>query len=159
MKGQKGMRLRLTDEQIQSASVSDEAFVSWFCDEILRHVRPDLWAELGPDICSNFTKTGLSYAKHFGFFRAEFQAQYVFLMWQLAPNLFEIPEISSILRSDVPEQQKIDALWNIDESVAEKALANADMLHWTPEEVPGNILGVEVDDLSDLYDEFPFLKP
>ena len=153
------MRLRLTDEQMQRAIVSDEDFVSWFCNEILRQERPDLWADLGPDICSSYTKTGRRYAEHFGFSRTDFQAQYVFLMWQLAPNLFEIPEISSILRSDMPEHEKIDALWNIDESVADKALANADMLHWTPEEVPGNILGVEVDDLSNLYDEFPFLKP
>ena len=153
------MVFRITTDQMQAAPIPDDRFAEWFCHELLMNERPDFWVDLGPEICLSYTITGRRYAEHFGIRRPDLQAQYVMLMWQLAPNLHETPGFKEILQSRLPEVDKVEALWSVDETVANEAIARADMLHWTPEEVPGNVLGIEVEDLSELYAQFPFLQP
>lgn len=152
------MRFVLTDAQMMSGSMSEPKFVEWFCHSILKENFPDEWIDLGPDICRTYTTNGLKYARHFGIQRLDLQAQYISLMWLLAPNMHEVQTIGAILYSDHTEIKKLEALNNMHDSVAEAAVENCDMLHWYPEEIEGNILGIPVEDMSGLVSEFPFLE-
>lgn len=152
------MVMRVTKAQ-QAGDMPDDEFASWFCHSLLKVERPDFWIDLGPDICRTYTLNGRLYARHFGFTRPDVQAQYIMLMWQLAPNLHEVPGFAAILQSGLDQDAKVEALYSVDDAVADEAMARCDMIHWTPEEVPGNILGLEVEDLSDLYGDFPWLAP
>lgn len=139
--------------------MTDAAFAEWFCKDILQTNLPEFWIDLGPDVCKTFVTNGRKYCVHFGILRPDLQAQYVYLMWVLAPNMHEVPAIAAILTSTANEEQKVDALFGLHDAVADEAVARADMIHWYPEEVPSNVLGIERDDLSDLYAEFGFLDP
>ena len=153
------MKPKFTLKQMMSGDMDDAEFAAWFCFDIMRPHLPDQWIDLGPDVCKTFATNGRKYCFHFGIQRPDLQAQYIYLMWVLAPNMHEVPAISAILNSSMAEDEKIETLFDVHDSVAEQALANSDMTHWYPEEVPGNVLGIEVEDLSDMYDEFPFLDP
>lgn len=73
--------------------------------------------------------------------------------------MHEVPTIGAILNSDSTESEKLEALKNMHDSAAGAAVENCDMLHWYPEEIEGNILGIPVEDMSDLFAGLPFLKP
>lgn len=153
------MRFRLTNDQIMTGTMSDAEFSEWFCKDILQPHLPEPWVDLGPDVCKAFVTNGRKYCIHFGILRPDLQAQYIYLMWVLAPNMHEVDAIAAILNSTAGEVEKINALFDVNDSVADEAVKRANMIHWYPEEVPGNVLGLAVDDLSDLYSDFGFLDP
>lgn len=150
---------KMTTEQLLSAPMGEKAFVDWYVEEFMRSELAQFYIDLGPRICATFTRTGRLYAKHFGLQRPDLQAQFITLMWVLAPNFWEDLEFRAILGNPaLGEVEKVDGLYAASEEAAQRAMANTDSEAWYPELREDNILGVPYigisdDEVDDLLDE------
>lgn len=142
--------MRMSDEQALGAPMAEDAFLDWYVEDFMRSELGLFYTDLGPRLSRTFTGTGRLYADHFGLRRPDLRAQFITLMWVLAPNFWEVPEFRAILDDgSLSEVDKVDALHNVGDEAAEAAMAGADSEVWYPELEEDNILGVPYAGISD----------
>ena len=142
--------LRMTEDQMLGAPMADEDFLDWYVEDFMRGELADFYISNGPTVCRTFTANGRLYARHFGIARPDLQAQFITLMWVLAPNFWEDPGFATILSDPgLDEASKIEAIHSVPNAVAERAMANSDSEAWYPELREDNILGVPYVGISD----------
>jgi len=110
-----------------------------FIDLILEHLgieSPELVANLQPEILREMIANGLAKARGYGINMDNQLIGFVSIMFSIAPNFDEQPDINKILSStSIPADEKYDLIFEDD--VSEQAWADAedhyDDLAWFPE--------------------------
>lgn len=135
--------LRMCDSFKAGISMDPESFSDWYFTNVIKIKLPEFEQDLGERCCKTLTRNGILYAVHFGINRADLQAEFVTLMWKLAPNFFMTQEFSEILNSTtLNQEQKIEAICSLPEEVYKAASANDELDYWYPELIRNNILGI-----------------
>ena len=133
--------MRITQKQMLSPPMSEDAFLTWFVGEFMADELP-MWIEdLGTTTCRVFSANGRRYAHHFGIRRDDLVAQFLFLMWTVGPDFWRFPGFADVLqRRDLDETTRVDALFAVPDHLAEAAITGTNMDYWMPGLIEGNVI-------------------
>ena len=140
--------MKILSSQRQAPPSADGPFLDWFVGEFMTEELRDFVDDLGPDTCRRLSLNGRRYAEHFGFYRDDLQAQFIFLMWTIGPDFWRFGGFARALEEKgLPPEDRIEALFAVPDDDAEVAIEYSDPDYWHPDLIEGNILGWET--LSD----------
>ena len=94
---------------------------------LVAHVKkeePELEAEYKDDDLRGMVRVGIDKADRYGFTSADDQSAFVSIMFEVAPNFDDQPEIKAVLEENqLPTSYRLDKLWSpaVPEEVWEKA--------------------------------------
>jgi hypothetical protein len=111
---------------------SDEEFVEFLVNHV-KEEDPELENEYDDETLREMVRGGIKRAKSHDFSTAEDLTVFVSLMFEIAPNFDEQPEIKAVLDNDkIQPEDRLEALWTevVPEEAWEKAEENYDEEKW-----------------------------
>jgi predicted small metal-binding protein len=126
--------LVIREEQIQRFIANDEEELVKSIKQHIREENSEKIVVFSDEMFEEMVRTGIKRAKSHGFERAEDIAAFVAVMFEIAPNFDEQPEIKKILDdSNIPGEQKFERFWEqVSDESWKKAEANYDSDAWFP---------------------------
>jgi hypothetical protein len=127
--------IRISKDQMDRFLVHDEQAFIDFIAQHLREEIPELVDEFPADSLRSLIASGLARARGHEFVRPEDLTAFVSIMFEIAPNFDEQPEIRKVLRDQsIPTDQRMDALFKkVSPEAWEEADLNYDAEAWYPE--------------------------
>lgn len=127
--------LTISEEQLNTFLLHDEpAFVD-FIIEHLNEESPELIDRLPLDTLREMVRNGISRAKKYGLHSPEDITAFVAVMFEIAPNFDEQPEIHQVLRDErILIDKRFDSIFEkVSDEAWEEADRNYDHEAWFPE--------------------------
>lgn len=125
--------LIIRQEQIDNLiKGTDEEFVEFLVDYV-KEDYPDLEEEYDDETLRRMVRGGIKRAESHGLETAEDLTAFVAVMFEIAPNFDEQPEIKAVLDDlETPPNERFDKLWSpvVSEEAWEEALENYDEEAW-----------------------------
>ncbi|MBL3587614.1 hypothetical protein JMM61_20060 [Rhodovulum sulfidophilum] len=133
--------MQIGTDQMQGPPMGETAFLDWFVGEFMVENLSGWIDDMGTQTCRLFSANGRRYAHHFGIRRDDLVAQFLYLMWAVGPNFWRFPGFAEVLaRRDLSEAAKIDALFEVPDKLAARAITEANMDYWMPNLIENNVI-------------------
>ncbi|PPD18745.1 MAG: hypothetical protein CTY18_10725 [Methylomonas sp.] len=123
--------LVLRDDQLTLPIADETGFTNWFVDDFMPEFLDDFHQSLPRSRLIQRACYGRNLALRFGFKDPVSHTHFVYLMWEIGPDFFTFPGFKDIAEeSSKPEQQRIDAFYQVPAELDKAAMFGSDWHRW-----------------------------
>ncbi len=113
---------------------SDQEWIDFLVDHIKKE-DPEIVNEYDDDSLRKMVRVAINKSNRYGFTTANDQSAFVSIMFEIAPNFDDQPEIRAVLLEDkLPTSMRLEKLWSdaIPDDIWEQSRDRYDEAAWTP---------------------------